>query len=71
MYVTPYSILDNIYIKFDTELYRQIFNSMVTNCAPLVAFLHFAMTEISSLSDDNEPDIIEAFNQPQDIWTIF
>ena len=41
--------LDNIYIRFDTKLYRQIVGiPMGTNCAPLVADLfYFAMKEIS------------------------
>ena len=39
-------LLDNIYIRFGTKLYRQIVGiPMGTNCAPLVA--DFAMKEIS------------------------
>ena len=42
-------LLDNIYIRFGTELYRQIVGiPMGTNCAPLVADLFYsAMKEIS------------------------
>ena len=42
-------LLDNIYIRFGTKLYRQIVGiPMGTNCAPLVAVLFlFAMKEIS------------------------
>ena len=42
-------LLDNIYIRFGTKLYRQIVGiPMGTNCAPLVADLfYFAMKEIS------------------------
>ena len=42
-------LLDNIYIRFGTKLYRQIVGiPMGTNCAPLVADLFFsAMKEIS------------------------
>ena len=43
-------LLDNIYIRFGTKLYRQIVGiPMGTNCAPLVAdlFFYFAMNEIS------------------------
>ena len=42
-------LLDDIYIKFDNKLYRQIVGiPMGTNCAPLVADLfYFAMKEIS------------------------
>ena len=58
--------LDNIYIKFGNNLYRQIVGiPMGTNCAPLVADLFLFCYErdfITSLSDDNQADIIEAFN---------
>ena len=61
-----YVILDNNYIRFDNKLYRQIFgNAMGTNCAPRVADLFFFCYEIgfmTSLSDDNQADINEAFN---------
>ena len=58
-------LLDNIYIRFGTKLYRQIIGiPMGTNCAPLVADLflfcyerHFMM----SLSDVKQAEIIEAF----------
>ena len=43
-------LLDNIYIRFGTKLYRQVVGiPMGTNCAPLVADLFFysAMKEIS------------------------
>ena len=42
-------LLDNIYIRFETKLYRQIVGiPMGTNCAPLVADLFYsAMKEIS------------------------
>ena len=42
-------LLDNIYIRFCTKLYRQIVGiPMGTNCAPLVAdFFYSAMKEIS------------------------
>ena len=42
-------LLDNIFIRFGTKLYRQtIGNQMGTNCAPLVAdlFHFFVMREI-------------------------
>ena len=59
-------LLDNIFIRFGTKLYRQVAGiPMGTNCAPLVADLflfcherHFMM----SLSDDKQADIIDAFN---------
>ena len=42
-------LLDNIYIRFGTKLYRQIVGiPMGTNCAPLVADLFYsAVKEIS------------------------
>ena len=59
-------LLDNIYIRFGNKLYRQIVGiPMATNCAPLVADLFLFCYErnfMTSLSDDNQADIIETFN---------
>ena len=59
-------LLDNIFIRFGSKLYRQIVGiAMGTNCAPLVADLFLFCYErdfILSLSDNNQTDIIEAFN---------
>ena len=61
-------LLDNIYIRFGTKLYRQIVGiPMGTNCAPLVAdlFLFLYCYErdfMDSLNHDNQADVIEAFN---------
>ena len=62
-------LLDNIYtscIRFDIKLYRQIVGiPMGTNCAPLVADLFLFCYErdfMLSLSEDNQSDVIEAFN---------
>ena len=60
-------LLDNIFIRFGSKLYRQIVRiPMGTNCAPLVAdlFLVFFYERdfMLSLSDNNQADIIEAFN---------
>ena len=59
-------LLDNIYIRFGTKLYRQIVGiPMGTNCAPLVADLFLYCYErdfIDSLNHDNQADVIEAFN---------
>ena len=59
-------LLDNIFIRFGSKLYRQIVGvPMGTNCAPLVADLFLFCYErdfILSLSDNNQADIIEAFN---------
>ena len=59
-------LLDNIFIRFGLKLYRQIVNiPMGTNCAPLVADLFLFCYErdfMLSLSDNNQADIIEAFN---------
>ena len=59
-------LLDNIFIRFGSKLYRQIVGiPMGTNCAPLVADLFSFCYErdfMLSLSDNNQADIIEAFN---------
>ena len=59
-------LLDDIFIRFGSKLYRQIVGiPMGTNCAPLVADLLFIFYEgdfILFLSDNNQIDIIEAFN---------
>ena len=59
-------LLDNIYIRFGSKLYRQIVGiPMGTNCAPIVADLFLFCYErdfMLSLSDDNQSDVIEAFN---------
>ena len=56
-------LLDNISIRIGSKLYRQIVGiSMGTNCAPLVAFFCYERDFILSLSDNNQTDIIEAFN---------
>ena len=59
-------LLDNIFIRFGTKLYRQVVAiPMGTNCAPLVADLDLFCYErdfMMSLSDDKQADIIDAFN---------
>ena len=65
-------LLDNIFIRFDSKLYRQIVGiQMGTYCAPLVADLFLfcyerdfmlSLSDVLSLSDNNQTDIIEAFN---------
>ena len=63
-------LLDNIFIRFGSKLYRQIVGiPMGTNCAPLVADLFLFCYErdfMLSLSD-NQADIIEALTLPPDI----
>ena len=58
-------LLDNIFIRFGSKLYRQIVGiPMGTNCAPLDADLFLFCYErdfMLSLSDNNQADIIEAF----------
>ena len=62
MYVAPYRIC----IRFGNKLSRQIVGiPMGTNCAPLVAELFLFCYErdfMTTLSDDNQSDIIVAFN---------
>ena len=59
-------LLDNIFIRFGTKLYRQVVGiPMGTNCAPLIADLFPICYErefMMSLSDDKQADIIDAFN---------
>ena len=59
-------LLDNIYIRFGTKLYRQIVGiPMGTNCAPLVVDLFLFCYErdfMKDLSSDNQADVIKAFN---------
>ena len=59
-------LLDNIFIRFCTKLYRKVAGiPMGTNCAPVVAHLFLFCYEsdfIMSLSDDKQADIIHAFN---------
>ena len=59
-------LLHNIFIRFGSKLYRQIVDiPMGTNCTPLVAdFFLFCYERdfMLSLSDNNQIDIIEAFN---------
>ena len=59
-------LLENIYFRFGNKLNRQIVGiPMGTNCAPLVADLFLFCYErdlMTSLSDDNQADITEAFN---------
>ena len=58
-------LLDNIFIRFDSKLNRQIVGSpMGSNCAPFVADLFLFSYErefMLSLFDNNQTDIIEAF----------
>ena len=59
-------LLDNIYIRFGTKLYRQIVGiPLGTNCAPLVSNLFLFCYErnfTKDLSYDNQADVIKAFN---------
>ena len=59
-------LLDNIFIRFGTKLYRQVVGiPKGTNCASLVADLFLLCYErdfMMSLSDDKQADVINAFN---------
>ena len=59
-------LLDNICIRFDTKLYRQVVGiPMGTYCAPQVADLFLFCYErdfMMSLSDEKQADVIHAFN---------
>ena len=62
---------DNIFIRFGSILYRQIVGIPIgTICAPLVADLFLFCYEkdfMLSLSDNNQPDIIEVLNSTSNI----
>ena len=66
MYDALHYLLDNIFIRFGSKLYTQFVGIATgTNCAPLVADLFLFCYErdfMLSLSDNNQTDIIEAFN---------
>ena len=71
-------LLDNIFIRFGTKLYRQVVENYIgTNCAPLIADLFLFCYErnfMISLSGDKQADIIDAFNTTSRyicIWMIF
>ena len=59
-------LLDNIFIRFETKIYRQTISiPRGTNCAPLVADLFLFCYErdfMNSLTRENQADTIEAFN---------
>ena len=57
-------LLDNIFIRFGSKLFRQIvYIPTAANCASLVADLFcYDRDFMLSLSDNNQTDIIEAFN---------
>ena len=66
MFDALHYLLDIIFIRFGSKLYRQIVGiPMGNNCAPLIADLFLFCYErdsMLSLSDNNQMDIIEAFN---------
>ena len=59
-------LLDNIFIRFDTKLYRQVVGiPMGTNCTPLVADLFLFCYErafMMFLADDKQANVIDAFS---------
>ena len=59
-------LLDNIYIRFGSKLYRQnVRIPMGTNCAPFVADLFLFCYErdnMKSLTKEKRYDLIDAFN---------
>ena len=68
-------LLDNIYIRFGSKLYRQIVGiPMGTNCALLVAdlFLFYYKRDLMlSLSEDNQSDVIELSILLLGIWMTY
>ena len=67
-------LLNNIYIRFYTKLYRQIVGiPMDTDCDPLVAVLFLFCYErdfMTSLSDVKQAEIVEAFKYLNDLLDI-
>ena len=67
-------LLDNIYIRFGSKLYRQILGILIiTNCVPLVADLFLFCYETDfmlSFSEDNQ-SVIEAFDSTLGIWMTY
>ena len=63
---TLHYLLDNIFIRFGSKLYRPIVGILVgTTCAPLAADLFFfcyVRDFTLSLSNKNQADVIEALN---------
>ena len=58
VYETLSYLLDNVYIRFGTKLYRQIVGiHMGTNCAPFVSDLLYTATD-----QENQADVIETFS---------
>ena len=58
-------LLNNIFIRFGSKLYRLVGIPIGTNCALLVADLFLFCYErdfMLALYDNNQTDIIEAFN---------
>ena len=66
-----HNLLDNIFIRFGSKLYRQIVGiQMGTNCAPLVADLFLFCYErdfMLSLSDNIKLILLKLLTQPPDI----
>ena len=64
-------LLDNIFTRFGSKLYRQIVDIPIgTNCATLLVDLFLFCYErdfMLSLSDNNQTDIIEALTYTHDI----
>ena len=76
MYETLTYLLDNIFVRFGSKLYRQIVDiPMGTNCAPLIADLLLYCYEILwalflTLSYNREAEIIQASRYLDDLLHI-
>ena len=68
-------LLDNMYIRFGSKLYRQIVGiSICINCVPLVADLFLFCYErdfVLPLSDNNQSEVIYAYNSNFGIWMTY
>ena len=72
MYEALTFLLDNIYIRFGTKLFRQLVGiPMGTNCAPLVADWFLFCYEgdfMMSHSEEKQYEVIEAFSSTSRYW---
>ena len=65
-------LLDNIFIRFGTKLYRQVVGiPMGTNCAPLVADLFLFCYERDFMMLISRLMLLMHLTLHPDIWTIF
>ena len=71
MFDALHYLLDNIFVRFGSKLYRQIVGiPMGTNCAALAAYLflfRYSIDFMLSLSDNNQTVLLKILTPPPDI----